>query len=235
MQFGAIHRWKRTEESTKLIFLHGFLGSGMDFEIIADHFPNHPNLIAPDFPDYTRPPVTNFSWDSCLETLDAWVQSETENTPCVLVGYSMGGRIALQYALENAQSLAGLVLIGATPGISDPVTRQERVQHDLALGKGLEEKTMQQFLEFWSHQEVIQSQRDNPEPYLSRMYDRRIASNQTALAQALISLGTGTMTPAWQKLPQLQLPTLLVTGEQDKKFTDLARKMVQKLPIIIPG
>ena len=230
MQIGAIHRWKGIQESTKLIFLHGFLGSGADFEIIADHFPNHPDLVAPDFPNYSIRPDANFTWDSCLKTLDAWIQAETENTPCILVGYSMGGRIALQYAIEHPQALAGLVLVGATPGMSELEARQKRVQSDLTLGNKVEEQSMEQFLESWFQQDVIQSQRNIPEPYLSRMYDRRTASNQTALAQALTSLGTGTMKPVWEALPNLQLPTLLVTGEQDKKFRDLARKMVQKIP-----
>src|SRR4051794_26977698 len=51
----------------------------------------------------------------------------------LLAGYSMGGRVALRLALEYPGRVEGLVLIGTTPGIADPVEREARSDEDSAL------------------------------------------------------------------------------------------------------
>lgn len=230
MQIGNLHQWTGTQESIKLICLHGFLGAGTDFEVIVDHYPDHPTLIAPDFPDYSRPPTHTFSWDRCLDTLGQLVASESADSACVLVGYSMGGRIALQYAVRHPEHLAGLVLIGTTPGLLHEDERSMRRHSDQTRAEQMMRQTLDEFLNGWFQQDLIQSQRTIPEPYQSRMRNTRYSNDKTALAQALISLGTGTMPSVWDQLTSIHVPSLLVTGAMDPKFHTVAEEMLQKLP-----
>ena len=131
MPLGHTFEWPGDPQKPSLVCLHGFLGTGADFEIIATHYPNHPTLLAPDFPDFTTEPVrSDHPWAAILETLNTFIDKEMEGRPCILVGYSMGGRIALQYALKYQHLLKGLVLIGATPGIENESERTIRIKQD---------------------------------------------------------------------------------------------------------
>ncbi len=230
MQLGAIQRWEGRRTLPKIICLHGFLGNGKDFTIVKDHYPNHPILVAPNFPDYTERPTEDFSWNHCMSSLDRFIQSESTHGPCVLMGYSMGGRIALQYALQHSDQLDGLILIGATPGIADEDEKVIRLEKDRTLAAELKEQSMAHFLGNWFKQDIIQSQNQIPEPYRSAMLTTRKANNRVALIQSLSSLGTGSMTSGWDQLSRFKRPTLLVTGEQDSKFQRIASKMATLLP-----
>ena len=229
MQLGNIQRWNGREDLPKVICLHGFLGNGLDFEILTTSDRDHPTLIAPDLPDYTKPPPAPYTWDGCLSALNQLIDSESKDAPCVLLGYSMGGRIALQYAARYPHRLAGLVLVGATPGITEEDEKQERIKKDQALADTLRTQPLDTFLEKWFNQDIIQSQAKIPEPHQSRMRKHRASNNPEALAEALAHLGTGSMTSVWNKLAVLTMPTLIVTGESDTKFDEIARQMKESL------
>jgi 2-succinyl-6-hydroxy-2,4-cyclohexadiene-1-carboxylate synthase len=230
MHVGDIERWKGKQFLPKVICLHGFLGHGKDFKIVRDHYADHPTIIAPNFPDYSKSPASQFSWESCIQALDELIVAESKDAVCVLLGYSMGGRIALQYALQHADSLAGLVLVGATPGIANENERAARIQKDFAQATMLREQPLENFLKHWFEQDIIRSQSQIPEPYQSDMRRSRESNNSIALAQSLSSLGTGSMPPAWNQLSHLHPPTLLVTGDRDEKFKTIAGKMETQLP-----
>ena len=119
MTHGQIHQWAGDSKRSALICLHGFMGTGQDYEILADNYSRHPTIIAPNFPDYLVEPIpVDDSWTAALNALDCLVDHASKDRPCALVGYSMGGRIALNYTLANQSKLTALVLIGATPGLS---------------------------------------------------------------------------------------------------------------------
>ncbi|MCZ6673487.1 MAG: 2-succinyl-6-hydroxy-2,4-cyclohexadiene-1-carboxylate synthase [Verrucomicrobia bacterium] len=232
MTQGKIYRWDKKGHGPTLICLHGFVGSGSDFEILADHYPDHPTLIAPDFPDYAiDPEVTDDAWGTALSALKKIIEIEASDAPSVLLGYSMGGRIALQFALKYPGLLKALVLVGATPGIADHTDREKRVRADEELATKVANQLIDTFLESWLNQPLLNSQKRIPEPYRSKMWNMRRKHKVQTIAQNLISLGTGSMQPAWKQLPELHLPTFLITGEEDKKFTQIAQQMMQSLPM----
>jgi 2-succinyl-6-hydroxy-2,4-cyclohexadiene-1-carboxylate synthase len=142
----------------------------------------------------------------------------------------MGGRIALQYALKYQHLMTGLVLIGATPGIEDESERTRRTKQDEERASTLLNEPIEAFLDSWFKQKLISSQQRITEPYRSKMQQARYSQNKDALAYYLTALGTGSMNPAWNQLNELHIPTLLITGEEDTKFTSIAQKMVRSLP-----
>ena len=220
---GKIYRWKGNNEQIKVVCLPGFMGSGSDFQIMKDHFHNHPEIVALDFPDYKQESVQAIqSWETVIKELNQFLETECGDTQCLLLGYSMGGRIALQYALKKPEYLKGLILIGSTAGIMEEADRKIRIKQDEDLASRLLSQPLDRFLEFWFNQPLLETQKKIQEPYASRMVQIRRGHSKKAIAHYLAKLGTGTMPPVWDQLHKLTIPSLLITGQEDQKFADIA-------------
>lgn len=207
-----------------MVALHGFAGDGADFAPFVEAL-DLP-CLAPDLPGHgaTRGPA-EFDLPATLALLDAAYVAWALPSRPVLLGYSQGGRLALRWALADPTRWSGLVLIGATPGLRDPVERAARVAQDHALAERIVAQGVTWFTDWWAERPVIQSQRQIAAPVRATMRERRLANRPAGLAAALRGLGAGALPPCWDALPDLTLPTLLLTGAEDAKFTALARAM----------
>lgn len=140
----------------------------------------------------------------------------------VYVGYSMGGRLALQLAVTNPEIVQGLVLIGVTAGIEDDAERATRLGTDEELAREIEETEVREFLTKWLSQPMFAGLPPGE-------IDNRSSNTSRGVASALRSMGTGAMKPLWSDLRSLSVPVLLVTGELDEKFTAIAARMQSTL------
>jgi 2-succinyl-6-hydroxy-2,4-cyclohexadiene-1-carboxylate synthase len=145
----------------------------------------------------------------------------------VLCGYSMGGRIALHVALAAPRRVARLVLIGATAGLEDDAERAARRARDEALAARIEQGTIEEFARTWRAQPLFA---DDPAWVAELAQADYLRNEPAALAAVLRGLGTGVMTPAWDRLGELTMPVTLIVGERDAKYRDLAERMAAKLP-----
>jgi 2-succinyl-6-hydroxy-2,4-cyclohexadiene-1-carboxylate synthase len=142
-----------------------------------------------------------------------------------VIGYSMGGRIALQMALAYPNQVKKLILISSSPGIADPIERQARYEADCRLADKLEKIPLADFLEDWYNQPLFASLKAHP-GFLS-MLERRQNHNPKHLAEALRQLSVGNQPSLWDKLEKLSCPTLLLTGELDSKYHHIAKHMAE--------
>jgi len=142
----------------------------------------------------------------------------------VLLGYSMGARIALHTALQHPEKVRGLVLISGTPGLRSESERDDRRRSDEALAQHIEEIGVSQFIPEWLSNPMFQG-------LLSQYADipKRNRNTERGLADSLRYAGTGTQEPLWDQLKNLHIPVLIITGEQDKKFTDIGREMAAEI------
>ena len=136
------------------------------------------------------------------------------------VGYSMGGRIALQLALDTPELVGRLVLIGASPGIADAGERTTRRAHDDTLARRLETIGVVAFVEEWLARPMFAGL--GPEAAHRR---ERLHNTAAGLAASLRALGTGSQEPVWDRLANLTMPVLLVAGAHDHKFAEIADHM----------
>lgn len=143
----------------------------------------------------------------------------------VWVGYSMGGRLALRVALDRPDVVQALVLVSATAGLPTDEARAERIAADERLAREVEEAGVDAFLERWLAQPMFAGVPAGA-PGLA---DRRRLDAAT-LAHQLRVLGTGVMEPLWERLPELAMPVLLVTGRDDAKFEEINRRMHERIP-----
>ena len=220
------------EHAPPLVFLHGFMGDSADWAEIAAALTPDFRCIAFDLPGHGR------SAEICLgfeETRDAVVQqlAGIGVAHYGLVGYSMGGRLALGIALTHGDRVHRAVLESASPGIADPAQRAARRAGDEKLAARLEAignaAEFEAFLRDWYARPLWRSLEERPE-LLEALIEQRTQGNPGALARALRALGTGTQASLWDALPAATPALLCLAGERDSKFRAIAEEMGARCP-----
>jgi 2-succinyl-6-hydroxy-2,4-cyclohexadiene-1-carboxylate synthase len=150
-----------------------------------------------------------------------------------LVGYSMGGRIALHAALREPERFGSLVLIGVSAGVDD---RDARRRADEELASWIETHSIEQVVERWERQPVFATQSDE---LRARQRPGRLSHDPRDLARLLRSAGQGATPPVWDRLHELRCPVLLIAGERDERYVEAARRMAALMAgsrvAIVPG
>jgi 2-succinyl-6-hydroxy-2,4-cyclohexadiene-1-carboxylate synthase len=139
----------------------------------------------------------------------------------VLLGYSMGGRLALRTAVDHPGSVRALVLVGATAGIDDPSEREARRLADHALAERVERIGVDAFLAEWLAMDMFAAL-----PDWAGFAEERRRNTAEGLAASLRHAGAGTMVPLWDRLTAATMPVLCVTGERDERYGALAERLV---------
>jgi 2-succinyl-6-hydroxy-2,4-cyclohexadiene-1-carboxylate synthase len=149
--------------------------------------------------------------------------------PVHIVGYSMGGRVALSYLVGHADRVASLTAIGASPGIADPAERADRLAADADLADQIEQYGIAWFVDYWSSLPILQPGAKAGAAVAESLRRARLTNDPMALAGVLRGLGTGSMPPLHDKLAHVELPVLLIAGESDHKFRDIAVELAQSM------
>jgi 2-succinyl-6-hydroxy-2,4-cyclohexadiene-1-carboxylate synthase len=144
-----------------------------------------------------------------------------------LVGYSMGGRLALHAALREPDRLGALVLVGVSAGIEDRGEREDRRRSDESLAEWMEPRSIEEVVQRWEGLPVFETQ--SPE-LRERQRPGRLSHEPRLLARLLRSAGQGALEPVWELLKELRCPVLLTAGEQDRRYASAARRMAAELP-----
>lgn len=151
--------------------------------------------------------------------------SPTLDGAAIWFGYSMGGRVALRVALDHPRSVSGLVLVGATAGITDDAERATRRRTDAELADRILTVGVDAFLDEWLAGPLFTSLPDR-----ARFDAERRRNSAIGLADSLRNAGTGSMEPLWRRLSEITVPVLLITGGNDAKFSTTAHEMAELLP-----
>ena len=123
-----------------------------------------------------------------------------------VVGYSMGGRLALHAALREPDRFAVLVLVGVSAGIEDSGVREDRRRSDESLAEWMERRSIEEVVSRWEAQPVFAGQ--SPE-LRERQRPGRLAHDPRRLAELLRTAGQGALAPVWDRLGRLRTPVLL--------------------------
>ena len=140
--------------------------------------------------------------------------------PGILIGYSMGARMALHVALQQPQMVSQLVLISSTPGLATQAERSARLLSDNALADHIEKVGTSTFIDEWLALAIFSGLSDQT----NQRSDRK-RNTAKGLADSLRFAGTGTQEPQWPNLHQLSMPVHLIVGELDNKFRTIAQDM----------
>jgi 2-succinyl-6-hydroxy-2,4-cyclohexadiene-1-carboxylate synthase len=214
-----------------ILFLHGFMGNTHEFDeairLLSDDF----YCLTVDLPGHGATKV--------LGSNECYTMSNTayavihllddlKITKCFLVGYSMGGRLALYLTLYFPHRFAKTILESASPGLLTEVERAERVKRDEQIARKLERSLDDDFIAFlsnWYNQPIFGSIKNHPQ--FHNLIEVRLQNNPIELAKSLRFLGTGYQPSLWEKLKENTNPILLLAGEFDDKFVSINTRMTQ--------
>ncbi len=208
-----------------LLALHGFSLTGEMFaELTA--LGDRP-VLAPDLPGHgdaagARPVV-----DVAVGRV---VHAITEGgAPLPVLGYSLGGRVALWVALERPDLVSRLIMVSASPGIGGKGDRAARRASDEALAARIERLGIDTFLDEWLARPMFAGLARRGEEWQAADRARRAGNDPARLAAALRGLGQAAMPYAGDRLAELAMPVLLVAGERDERHVDIARWMADRI------
>jgi 2-succinyl-6-hydroxy-2,4-cyclohexadiene-1-carboxylate synthase len=165
-----------------LVFVHGFLGSPKDWEGVCRYMQPRPfRFVASPF--------------------------EIDEDPFDLVGYSLGGRLSLQYAQVHPMRIRHLVLISTHPGLQSEEEKIKRLEYDQKWANLLDDRTIDEFLERWYDQPIFAG-------FKPDLKERRLQDPQV-LKQCLLDHSLA-------KQPYLNdSRARWIVGERDEKFKKL--------------
>ena len=216
-----------------VVLLHGFTGSTGTWAELVETLRAEFTTIAVDIVGHGQsdaPETTaRYAEDRCAEDLARLLRSMGHERACWL-GYSMGGRVALQIAVHHRDVVSSLVLEGASPGLRSESERAERRRADEALADRIEADGVPAFVDAWERLPLFASQEQLTSEARERLRTERLANRARGLANSLRGSGTGAQPPLHDRLSYVQAPTLLLAGALDTKFAEIAEEMARSLP-----
>ena len=219
------------ESSACAVFLlHGFTGTAEDWMPVVSSLDNRFNYYLVDLVGHGRSDspkdIIYYYTDSIVNQLKDIILSLSSDK-VILGGYSLGGRVALNYALNNGTNLKGLILESCSAGINDHNLREDRIIQDEKLAAFIEANSIDKFIDYWMNIDLFNTQRRFSAEKLSKMRELKLENNRTGLANMLRGFGTGRMNPVYDIINTIKAKTLLISGELDSKFTDINNEMVK--------
>lgn len=223
---------------TPLVLLHGFLGCAEDWAALRSKLEPDVECEALDLPGHGRDPIAVDA--TCFDEGVTQVQRMIEGRGierCHLLGYSMGGRLALGVLARAPHLVESAIAIGASAGIADDAGRQRRRETDEALAARLEREDLADFVDRWYDQDLFAPLRQSAA--FAAVRARRLQGQPPALAAALRALGTGSQRDLEGRLSGSTARILLLAGALDAKYVSLNEQLAARCPPIdcrtVPG
>lgn len=218
-----------------LLFLHGFMGNGEDWNEISAGLSGDRQILTVDLPGHGKSLSlldSDYTIENCAEGIVAALDRFCCDR-CNLVGYSMGGRLAFYLVAHYPDRFRRTIIESATPGLKSEKERKERVLRDEALAFLLEQiRNRQQFKEIitdWYRQPLFDSLSSRP-GRLENLISQRLTNDPRQLAESLRNMGTGRMPSLWPELKEIKSPLLLIAGAKDHKFSKIAAEVGAECP-----
>ncbi|MBW4611741.1 MAG: 2-succinyl-6-hydroxy-2,4-cyclohexadiene-1-carboxylate synthase [Desmonostoc vinosum HA7617-LM4] len=215
-----------------ILFLHGFMGNIDEFDDAIQLLSNEFSYLTLDLPGHGKTQVLGEEeYYTMANTAHAIINllDELKIIRCFLVGYSMGGRLALYLTLDFPERFEKVVLESASPGLATELERTERIKRDAQiarkLSRSIEKSDFAAFLSNWYNQPIFGSIKNHSG--CDRMIKSRLQNHPLELEKSLRLMGTGCQPSLWEKLKDHTKPLLLLVGEYDQKFIDINTEMSQ--------
>lgn len=210
----ALHRVFDWRGPDRLVLVHGFTQTLRSWDRVTGTLSETFQVVRVDLPGHGASSGVELDFAATAAAIgDAGGEA-------TYVGYSMGGRLCLRLALDRPDLVRALVLVGASPGLAGAEERAARRASDEDLAAEIERTGTAAFLERWLAQPMFATLQPEPADL-----EARGENSAAGLAGALRRLGTGVQEPLWDRLGELRMPVLLVTGQDDTRFCALAERM----------
>jgi 2-succinyl-6-hydroxy-2,4-cyclohexadiene-1-carboxylate synthase len=195
-----------------VLFIPGFMQRGDAWRPVAELLPErYPSRLL----------------DHAEHTFEGRMREILDSGASVLVGYSLGGRLALRAALRSPESLSAVVLVGATAGIEEGPLRVTRAEADEKLASWMEAMPIEDIVGLWERQPLFADQSD---ALVEEQRPGRLSHDPRQLALILRTAGQGVLDPVWHELRGLDLPLLAIAGARDHGYSAAAKRIASTAP-----
>ena len=226
-QFDFHYSFRGDTNQPLILFLHGFMGDSNEFNPVISLLSEQFSCLTVDLTGHGKTRVLGgeecYTMVNTAQGLIDWLD-ELNVKRCFLVGYSMGGRLALYLSLHYPERFSKVVLESASPGLKTQQERVERIQRDFELARKLENTDFSTFLSNWYNQPLFASLTQHPN--FDAMIASRLQNKPIELAKSLRNLSTGCQPSLWDKLQESTTSLLLLVGEYDAKFIGINSEIV---------
>ncbi|MCG3087583.1 2-succinyl-6-hydroxy-2,4-cyclohexadiene-1-carboxylate synthase [Sporosarcina cyprini] len=228
-------------EKPAIVFLHGFTGSTSTWRGAMNTLKDDYSVYAVDLIGHGKTSIptepARYAMSEQVADLDC-LFDQLQLSRFILVGYSMGGRLAIGYTASHPEKIEALLLESSSPGLQKEEERIARRASDASLAERILHDGIETFVNNWENIPLFESQKMLSVDKRQAIREERMSQSPSGLANSLRGFGTGSQPSYWEVLNELQMPVLLMTGELDSKFVAIAREMKKDLPnasqIIVP-
>ncbi len=224
----------RYGQGPPVVLLHGFTGSRASWRSLVRGIEEEFTTLSIDLVGHGRSgspaSLDRYHMRRAVDDLAELIRAMGFERAAWL-GYSLGGRTALQVAVHRPDVVSALILEGASPGLPTEEERQSRVAADERLARMIEEDGLEPFVDYWGSIPLWESQRTNlSESQRESLREQRLAQRGVGLANSLRGMGTGAQEWLGDRLEGIRVPVLLTAGSLDTKYAQLAHEMGEAIP-----
>lgn len=224
-------RTQGNPQNQTLVFLHGFLGNVNDWSETIKYLKDEFYCVSIDLPGHgnslSQSPPTEGGFDYCHHLIKDTL-NELQINSFTLIGYSLGGRIALDYVrTQNDGDLQKLVLESCHTGLTQSIDKEQRYQQDLGWATRFATQSMYDTLDEWYEQSVFSSMNDLEK---ERVISKRSDNYGVYLAKMLLSTSLSKQADALPFLRENKTKNMPISiyycfGQKDHKFKKLATEL----------
>lgn len=215
-----------------VMLLHGFTGNGgtwketleilsRSFRTITVDLLGHGQTDSPENPSYYKMEIAAYHLTQILAALNI--------DQVHLLGYSMGGRLALGTAILYPERIKSLILESSSPGLRTKREREQRMRADQQLAEKILNDGIKSFVHYWENMPLFSSQKMLPVEKQRAIRQSRLKNRPEGLANSLLGMGTGRQPSWWGRLQELQVPVMIMCGNLDDKFCAIAKEMCKTI------
>ena len=210
---------------SSLLALHGFTGSPRSWDFLPSE-PKGATRFVPALVGHFGAEADDHVLDFEAE-VDRLAQLSVAASTLHVVGYSLGARLALGFALRHPARVSRLTLISGHPGLASDTERSERRAADARWCELLLNHGSVAFVDAWQAQSLWATQAQLDAATLSRKRSERLSHDPAGLSRSLRATGLAEMPNYRPGLAQLTVPLTLLAGALDTKFRKLAEQMAK--------
>src|SRR6202521_4601224 len=213
-------------EGTPVTLLHGFTQSARSWHEVISKMPQEWQWVLPDLRGHGDTSVragAPHTMDACAADLEMlWAHLGIARPD--LVGYSMGGRLALHVAATQPRRILSLLTIGAHAGLEEDA-RDGRRRGDEALAQRIEDDGLEAFVNYWSSLPLFEGLERRGPAFVAQVRAERMDNRAVGLAESLRGMGAGAMRPVWDDLAHVTCQCTFVAGQLDHGYVASARRL----------
>ena len=218
---------------TPILFLHGFTGSSNDWKFILGKIPTRFSPVFIDLIGHGKSEspndINNYTKESQMEIINQLLDFLSIKK-IIIVGYSMGGRLALSFTMKFPKKIKALVLESTSFGIENHTERKERIFADAELSKLIKENGISDFIDHWMNIPLFETFKKVDSSKIEKLRRNKVSENNIiGLQNSLVGFSPGRMKYLGNSLNLIDVRVLIIAGKLDEKYCKIALDIKRKI------